>query len=143
MCARRSYAVNMLETPDDDHGLTPEEQTETYDGGETAGRAARADVGGPTRAAGPRGRHRPTVRSHGDRTARGYSVVIRSFIALQALALVEYLVSGYPAILPLVLILFATWIIGMLLPQNSVKFRKSLLFMAVARAVVGLGLTML
>ncbi len=28
MCARRSYAVNMLETPDDDHGLTPEEQTE-------------------------------------------------------------------------------------------------------------------
>lgn len=116
---------------------------DSYDGGETAGRAARADVGGPTRAAGPRGRHRPTVRSHGDRTARGYSVVIRSFIALQTLAMVGYLVSGHPATLPLVLILFAIWVIGMLLPQDRRKLQKSLMFLAISTAVLGLGITLL
>lgn len=162
IAANPSHTVNVLETNGDHHGFAPEEQTEilkmearlqeeqrdrlSADQLELLAQEAGID---PlfVRMAIERRNAMPIApildNAQKRKPLKGYSVVMGSFIALQTLAMVGYLVSGHPATLPLVLILFAIWVIGMLLPQDRRKLQKSLMFLAISTAVLGLGITLL
>lgn len=157
-----SHTVNMLETNGDDRGFAPEEQAEilmmaarlqeeqrdrlSADQLELLAQEAGIDplfvrMAIERRQTGTPAPRIGKVRKGG--TARRYGVMVGSFVVLQILAVVEYLVSGNPAPFPLALVLIAIWIIGMLLPKQTDKLRKALLTLCCSTAVVGLGITVL